>query len=149
MKTKIGLVCLCASILSGCGTITFTKQTESDRIASIAMVAAFMGSSYYLLDHPQEYGAFVLARNGLDALSKSDEATPISLREVLSALPMDELNGDRTSILITATSILIFDGATMTAPELPKEVRRVAGSIRDGLDLAIGMVSPSGGLNDK
>ena len=134
---KIPLLLLCGALAlgtSGCATVSPTTKA---RVETAAKAAAYLGSSEYLRSHPETRPAFELARNQLAALETAETVDLVTLLSIVRQLPVKELKTERATMIVTAATILLSDYAGSLPVEKLNELKPLAGSIRQGLDLAL------------
>jgi hypothetical protein len=134
MKTKFAILaalCLCVSvaIFTGC------KTTNSQQ--STIKLAAYVGTSEALLQHPEWKPKFEIAASDLYTLESSTNIDAASILAIASRLPVKELKSDRARIYVTAATLLISDYAGTVPLEQIAELKPVATAIREGVELAL------------
>jgi hypothetical protein len=138
----LGVLCaLCGILVSGCASIGSNPAAEAQRIqrlATVAELAAFSGSSYWLGGHPQDRPYFALSLAALDSLLKDRNYDPQALTAALSSLPVKQLQGDKGALIVSAATIL-YDGYASEVVNLDKAIyiAPVIAAIRNGLFRAL------------
>jgi hypothetical protein len=138
----VGLLLLC-----GLGAFSFTgcassnSQTPEQRAARVAMVAelaAYSGTTVYLEKHPDKRPYFVAANAALGNLLSSTNVTPAQLAEALQGLPVRELQGSQGS-LIVGNAVILYDSLLRENVNMDANVylRPVITSIHSGLTRAL------------
>jgi hypothetical protein len=138
----LGVLCaLCGILLSGCASIGSNPAADAQRIqrlSTIAELAAFTGSQYWLHDHPQDRQYFAVSLAALDSLLKDRNYDPQALTAALSSLPVRQLQGDKGALIVSAATIL-YDGYASEVVNLDKAtyIAPVIAAIRNGLFRAL------------
>lgn len=122
-------------IATGCAT--FGGDNTLQRIQTGSKLAAYVGSAEYLRSHPETRPAFVLARDQLIQIESSEHVDLALLLSIINRLPVKELKSDRAQILITAATLVLSDFAGDLPVEKLDDLKPVAKSIREGIDLAL------------
>jgi hypothetical protein len=138
--TMILAVCL-GLVLCGQGCATFGDPGTSQRLASAAKVAAYVGTVEYLRAHPETRPAFELARDTLKTIEASEHVDLATLLAVVNQLPIKELKSERATLIVTSATILITDFAGTLPVDRLDELKPVASAIRQGIDLGLGPYS--------
>lgn len=135
------LLPLAALILSGC--VTSSTSTPLARIQSGAKVAAYVTASIDMQKHPARVVPYAKVRDGLALILTNETIDPLQVAEFLRTnLPVQNLNGDTTSIIVAAVGMLFADQLGAVEIKNPPEVKALATGIRDGLDIALAAYTP-------
>lgn len=144
---KILTITLLVLPLIGCSTTKLgnaeSEQRRIDRVATVSTVAANTGTHVALLKNPQYRPAFSTAVDGLDYLLANGNHDPLALREVLAALPIDELRSQEGAIIVD-NAVILFDSYARDTIDLDqtKYMRPVIAGIRDGMARALDQTPP-------
>lgn len=144
MKIKTILMQFLASLLilavllfaPGCAALK--NPTTQQRVATACKVAAYVGGTEYLRTHPESRPAFVIARDELKVLENADTIDFTVLLAIVNQLPVKELKSERATLIISAATILLSDYAGSLPADQTGQLKTVAKSLREGLDLALG-----------
>lgn len=124
---------LALALFTGCST-----TTDNQRLASAVKMAAYIGTSEYLLAHPESRPKFEAAERELFAMAGGESLDAVSLLAIAQRLPVKELKSERAAIYVTAAAVLISDyGATIPADQLG-ELKPIATAMGQGIQLALG-----------
>ncbi len=137
---------LCMALIVGCTTVTSTNpdgETVTKNVPDVPRIAAFtkeavtIGVSEALLANPQWQPYFATCHQQLTVLEGEDAITVASLLNVLSQLPVKELNGQNARIAFSsARLVIVAAGWSDVGSEQMKQVRPIVVAIREGLELA-------------
>lgn len=136
MKKILSTLVLVASVAlfaAGCASNPTTQKS----IISTARVAAFVGTSEALVQHPEWQPKFELAAAQLATLEASTNLDAATLLAIAQQLPVKELKSDQARIYITAATLLISDYASAVPLEKIGELKPVAAAIREGITMAL------------
>jgi hypothetical protein len=120
--------------LTACANMSATDQ---QRAISAAKIAAYLGTSEYLLQKPQDRPAFVLARDQLKVIENSETVDLATLLAIIQKLPVKELKSSHAQIIVTTATIVISDYAGSLPADRLNELKPLAAALRQGLDLAL------------
>ncbi len=142
--TRASVLALCLlplALLTGCASIGSNPAADAQRIqrvSTIAELAAFTGTEYWLKDHPQDRPYFALSLAALDSLLKDRNYDPQALSEALASLPIKQLQGEQGTLIVSAATIL-YDAYAAEAVNLDKAIyiAPVIAAIRNGLFRAL------------
>lgn len=128
------LVLGCLGIFSsGCSTTPDTAQ----RVQSAAKVAAYVGTSTYLAEHPYALHGFLAARDSLLTLEQAEQIDFATLLAIVQRLPIKELKSETAVIVITSATILLSDYGGAIPVERLEELRPLVAAIRAGIELGL------------
>ncbi len=131
-------VLLAITLLTSQGCATFGgNSTTIQRVQTASKLAAYVGASEYIRQHPETRVAFTLARDQLIQIESSEHVDLTLLMSILDRLPVKDLKSERSQLLITAATIVLSDFAGSLPVDKLDELKPVAKSIREGLDLAL------------
>lgn len=126
-------------LLSGCASLNDgLSSSNAQRIQTSVKLAAYLGTSAYLTKNPQTRPAFVIARDELVALSTADNIDAVTLLAIVNRLPIKELNGDQSKIIITAATIILSDFAGQLQLDQLKQLQPIAAAMAEGITLGLG-----------
>lgn len=131
------LACLLAAglICTGCATVS---PTALQRIATTTKLAAYVGTSEYLTQHPEAADKFVLAANELDRLANATTFDWVDVMAVVHRLPVKELQSPRARLAITVATIVLEEyGAAPVSLDQLNQWRPVVAALRDGIRLGL------------
>ncbi len=142
--TRASILAFCLlplALLTGCASVGSNPAADAQRIqrlATIAELAAFTGTQYWLGSHPQDRPYFALSLAALDSLLKDRNYDPQALSTALSGLPVRQLQGDKGALIVSAATIL-YDGYANEVVNLDQAVyiAPVISAIRNGLFRAL------------
>lgn len=101
-------------------------------------VAAYLGTSLALTEHPEWKPGFQLAYDELGVLENADTIGIAEVLTILNKLPVKELKSPQAIIVITATTILIQElGANDLTEVQTAKLKPVVRDIRAGIKLAL------------
>jgi len=126
--------CLTAALFIS-ASLLGCKTTNSQQ--STIKLAAYVGTSEALLQHPEWKPKFEIAASDLYTLESSTNIDAASILAIASRLPVKELKSDRARIYVTAATLLISDYAGTVPLEQIAELKPVATAIREGIELAL------------
>jgi hypothetical protein len=129
---KIILLAICATLLTGCAYLKANPQATT-RIATGVSVAAYVGTTETLRDHPEYRSGFQLAVTDLKIL-ESGPVDTIKLLEIVNRLPVKELKSSRANMIITAATIILNDEIGATPLEKLDDLKPVITAIRQGIE---------------
>lgn len=142
MKTLIKNIVLATVLLTaslsftGCQTAAIS-QASIARIQTAAKLAAYVGTTEYLRVHPEQRAGFVLARDLLGQIETSPTVDLPTLLAVVNKLPVKELKTERAQLIVSSATLLLSDYAGQLPLEKLNELKPVAASIREGIELAL------------
>lgn len=122
-------------LVSGCSTLS---GENGQRIKTSVKLAAYLGTSAYLQKHPETRPAFVIARDELVALSTADNIDAVTLLAIVNRLPIKELEGEQSKIIITAATIILSDFAGELQLDQLKQLQPIAAALAEGITLGLG-----------
>lgn len=126
-------------LLTGCASLNDgLSGSNAQRIQTSVKLAAYLGTSAYLTKNPQTRPAFVTARDQLLLLSTAENIDAATLLAIVSQLPVKELNGDQSKLIITAATIILSDFAGELQLDQLKQLQPIAKSMADGITLGLG-----------
>lgn len=129
------LLAITIAIPTGCAT--FGSGSTLQRVQTASKLAAYVGASEYLRSHPETRQAFELARTKLIQIESSEHVDFALLLSIVNQLPIKDLKSPRAQMLITSATIILSDFAGNLPVEQLDDLKPVARSIREGLDLAL------------
>jgi hypothetical protein len=143
MKTILALIAALALFATGCKTNSTDTQKVA-RVAVVAEMAAFSGTSVYLKAHPENRPYFNIARESLHALAATNGITPASFAEALKGLPIKELQGD-TGTLVVGNAVVLYDMLAREHVNLDANIwlRPVVESVERGMARALETPPPA------
>jgi hypothetical protein len=132
---------LTSALLLGCASVGSNPAADAQRIqrlSTVAEIAAFSGTTYWLQSHPADRVYFAASLAALDALLKDRNYDPQALTAALSSLPIKQLQGDKGALIVSAATIL-YDGYASEVVNLDKAtyIAPVISAIRNGLFRAL------------
>lgn len=126
-------------LLTGCASLNDgLSSSNAQRIQTSVKLAAYLGTQAYLTKNPQTRPAFVAARDQLLLLSTAENIDAATLLAIVSQLPVKELNGDQSKLIITAATIILSDFAGELQLDQLKQLQPIAKSMADGITLGLG-----------
>ncbi len=136
MKSKFALALLALSLalLPGCSSM---QPSTQKRVETATKLAAYIGTTEYLRVHPEQRPGFELAVEALSQIETAPTVDLTALLAVVNRLPVKELKSDRSQMFITSAAILLTDYGEALPLERLNELRPVAVSIREGIQLAL------------
>lgn len=123
-----------ALLLVGCAT----TPTQKQRIETAAKIAAFVGTREFLLEHPESRTGFETARDELLFLETQETLDWVTLLAVVQRLPVKELKSPQAQLIISAGIILLSDYGGSLPTDKISELKPLAKSIREGIELGLG-----------
>jgi hypothetical protein len=136
MKNKFALSLLASALCLlaiGCQTTSETQQ-----LATATKMAAYIGTSEYLLAHPEARPKFEAAERELFALESAETIDAITILAIAQRLPVKELKSERAAIYVTAATVLLSDyGATIPVDQI-NELKPIVRAMREGVALGLG-----------
>lgn len=133
---SIGFAILVMIGLTGCLNPNQPKQTQS--LATAVKMAAYIGTSEYLLSHPDARPKFEAAERELFAMESAPGFDAITLLAIAQRLPVKELKSERAAIYVTAATILLTDyGASIPVDQIDN-LKPIAQAMREGIALGLG-----------
>jgi hypothetical protein len=139
LQTSLLPLALVAAIIApitftGCSSLS--KPTTQQRVVTAAKLAAYVGSSEYLLKVPASKPKFVAASSQLRALAAQTNIDLVSILAIVNTLPVKELKSPQAQIIITAGTLLLSDYAGSLPLDKLNDLKPVAIAMADGIDLA-------------
>lgn len=128
-----GILAAAALLSTGCQT----TASRSERVQTAAKLAAYVGTTEYLRARPETRPGFILAVEALKQIESAETVDLVTLLAVVNKLPTKELRSDRAQMLITSATILLSDFAGALPLERIGELKPVATSIREGVELGL------------
>lgn len=124
-------------VFTGC-TTTREQQRLTDEMVSVAEVAAFVGTSVHLIDNPTDRVYFRIALNALNAALADHDYDPAGFAEILSELPMHEIQGDKGAVIV-GTAVILWErySRQIVALDTEETVKPVMIAVRDGINRAL------------
>jgi hypothetical protein len=134
MKNIFAFVLVLVLVLGpGCATTSETQQ-----LATATKMAAYIGTSEYLLAHPEARPKFEAAERELFALESAETIDAITILAIAQRLPVKELKSERAAIYVTAATVLLSDyGATVPVDQLDN-LKPIVRAMREGVALGLG-----------
>jgi hypothetical protein len=132
---------LLSSVLCLLSSCTTPRGSELDRLLAATKLAAYIGTAESLAVHPEWRTAFQVAREELKIMETSENLDLPTLLAIVHRLPVKELRSDHAAIIITSATILLADfdfGGTSVPVNRLGQLQKVAGAIRQGIDLGLG-----------
>lgn len=126
-------------LLTGCASLNDgLSGSNAQRIQTSVKLAMYFGTQAYLADKPQARPAFVIARDELAALSTADNIDAVTFLAILNRLPLKEIKGKQSEVLVTAATIILSDFAGELQLDQLKQLQPIAKSMADGITLGLG-----------
>lgn len=122
-------------LMTGCSTL---GGDNAQHIQTSVKLAAYLGTQAYLTKNPQTRPGFVIARDELLVLSTAESIDAVTLLAIVNRLPIKELKGDKSSIFITASTIILSDYAGQLQLDQLKQLQPIAKSMAEGITLGLG-----------
>ena len=122
-----------ALTFTGCQTSAPTQQ----RVQTAAKLAAYIGTTEYLRVQPDKRPGFVLAVEALKQIESAPTVDLPTLLAVVNKLPTKELRSARAQMFITSATILLSDYGGQLPLDKLNELKPVAISIREGIELGL------------
>lgn len=145
---KRQLLSLLASVLlfAGCVTNSTTNKLEISesrvrQVALVAELAAFNGTTIYLMDHPEK--ATIFHKVYADLTLLLDEETPSleKFRLIVKSLPVKELQSEKGQLIVDNAVILISaynqDVIGLDQLEQAKKLKPLISGLQSGLGKAL------------
>jgi len=140
MKKLIGIMCACALLFTGCGTVQNNPENLAMYLADAKDIAA-LGTQAALMENPSFREPLTKTRDALASLEALPEGvvTVDDLLVALSNLPLDQLQSQKGKVYVTGGRIIIrrFVG-WVSKPTLDVgasgALRQFAGALRQGMD---------------
>lgn len=142
----IGALCLC--LFAGSGCAVFKNPSTVQRIATSCKVAAFVGTSEYVRQHPESRSKFEAARDELHILATADVVDWVTLLAIVQRLPVKEVHTERATLIITAATILLSDYAGSLPLNQQAELKVFAKALEDGVALGLNQPQTQAGTLD-
>jgi hypothetical protein len=133
MKQLLPLLVLTA-LLCGCAT---TPTGERD-IAPTIKTAAYLGTAYALVEHPEWRDEFLGAVEDLKLVESVKEIDLVTVLAIAHRLPIKELKDSKAVMLMTAAIILLGDYGASLPPDQMDKLRPVVVAMREGIELGLG-----------
>ncbi len=128
---------LIAAALCFTGCQTAGNRDTAARVQTAAKLAAYVGTTEYLRARPETRPGFVLAVEALKQIETAETVDLPTLLAVVNKLPVKNLHSDRAQMIVTTATILLSDFAGALPLEKLNELKPVATSIREGVELAL------------
>lgn len=143
-----GLVLILLAILAGLtGCASVPPEQRIARMATLAELAAYTGSSVDLTAHPDHKVYYEASLAALDGLLQSANYDPTAFARALQQLPVKELRGDTGAIVVNSAVILWHEyAAEVVNLDTTQYVRPVIVSVRNGLARSLGKEVQTFGL---
>ena len=133
------------AIPTGCTTTSDGRKVPDPIVlTAIAQDAAYVGTTITLQTNPQYRPAFDQARLALEGLVAAGSGSPSDLQDVLSRLPVKQLQGTNGAIVVQQ-AVVILNAARAELAKLDKAqvysgyVQPIAQGLLAGLDQALGV----------
>lgn len=137
MKKLLASTLIAAALIFTPGCSLLKNPGTAQRVATAAKVASYIGASEYLRQHPETRIAFEIARDELKVIEQAEVIDFTVLLAIVNRLPVKELSSPRATMIITAATIMLSDYAGSLPADATENLRPLATSIRQGLDLAL------------
>jgi hypothetical protein len=137
---SFGLAALILALLAftGCVSSGEPRPTNEARVASVVKVAAFVGTTEYLRDHPERRDKFELARDELRLLAADPALDMAKILAIAQRLPVKEMRDERVVLYVGAATLVLEEfGQGAWDLDRVQYLRPVALAMADGIDLAI------------
>lgn len=133
MKRIIPSLLLLACI--GCQSL---GPTDVNRVAGSVKIAAFTGTSYALIEHPEWRQAFTDAEKELRFIEAQPTIDFATIMAVVTRLPIKELKSEKAVLSITAGTLLLYQyGDSLLIDEI-ENLRPIVVALREGIALGLG-----------
>lgn len=136
---------LCASMpaVVGCKTTaTGERVPDTQKIAGIVKVAAYVGTSEGLKAHPEWRTGFETAAVALGTLETAETLDMADILAVVDKLPLKQLKSDKAVLLITSGTILLQELGGSIIPLDTSQLQPIAKALREGVQLGLGQTPP-------
>lgn len=122
--------------LTGCAALKDNPDLLK-RVEAASKMAAFVGTSEYVRQHPETRFAFELVRDELKDLGAAEKLDLVTLLSAVNHLPIKELKNERATMIVTAAGILLTDYADRLPVEKLSTLQPVALAIAGGINLGL------------
>src|SRR5256714_6900203 len=143
-------------VTTGCKSVTRTRADGSTVTNSIpdplvletvSQEAASIGTTSWLIGHPQDREDFELSRKAIKGLLAVGSGSVQDLQAALSLLPVEELQGTNGAVAVQAASVMIKTAGAYALRLDTKDVwsdyvQPIAQGLAQGLDAALGAETP-------
>jgi hypothetical protein len=133
LNSRSALLLIAAVCFAGCKT-----PSQNQQLASAVKMAAYIGTSEYLLAHPEAKPKFEQAEQELFALAGAEKIDAITLLAIAQRLPLKQLKSERAAIYITAATLLLSDYGESIPAEQIKDLQPIAKAMGEGIGLGLG-----------
>lgn len=130
-------------LFTGCATPGVRSTPADDaksaaRVGTVAELAAFTGTSAWLIKHPDDRKYFEASLAAVEVLAANGNASPEKLAAALAQLPIKELQGSEGT-LIVGSAVILYDAYVADHVDLDANVylRPVIDGVRNGLARAL------------
>ena len=146
MKNKLNTILLFIALIAapviftGCTTTgTPDGQSQQVRLNGLVKMAAYLGTTEALRQHPEWRMGFELAHNELKALEGAEKLDFVAVLAIVNRLPVKELKSDRATMFITAGTILLNEQLQQIDFSKIEKLRPTVISLREGIGLGLGI----------
>lgn len=133
MKRIIPSLILLACL--GCQT---TGPTDVNRVAGAVKIAAFTGTSYAMIEHPEWRPAFTDAEKELKFIEAQPTIDFATIMAVVMRLPVKELKSEKAVLAITAGTMLLYQYGDSLPIDQIENLRPIVVALREGIALGLG-----------
>lgn len=124
---------LCAALLSGCASLS----SRPESLAASLKLAAFVGTSEALREHPEWAAGFRRAAEDLKIIEQADAIDFATITAIALRLPVKELKSERAVLYITAAGLMLESVSDQVDLGNTGQARLVAGALRSGIERAL------------
>lgn len=129
------LTALMLGVFNGCAGLKDADTAR--RMQSAAKVAAYTGTAEYLRLHPERRPAFEAARDNLANMENAETIDMAALLAIINQLPVNKLESEQATIIITATTLLLMDYLGEIPAQEMDDLKPLAKAIRGGIELGL------------
>jgi len=145
LLTGLCLVALALQLFTGCASVQPLSATTQARITTGLKLAASIGGTEILMEHPDWRQQFIEASQDLSYIENASGQVGIAqVIAIVQRLPIKELHSPR-AVLYAQTGVLLLNevGVETELPlEASRDVKAVAGALRVGIDMALAATAP-------
>ena len=132
------LLTLALCLFCSCGTLINKDGTPTQRLQTLSYLAAYIGTSETLNQHPEWRVGFEKAAADLRIL-ETQPFDVVTVMEIIKRLPVKELRSDRATLYINSATLLLTDNLSTDACTLVEDQKPIITAIRQGIERGLSL----------
>ena len=139
MKTFLLVLALGLTPLTftGCATVKPGTTQTAARLHGVIKLAAYVGTTESLRQHPEWRSGFELALVELKRIETVEKIDFTTILAIVNRLPVKELRSERATMFITSGTILLHEQLQSIDLEKAEDLRGTVKALREGIELGL------------